>query len=230
MTKKILLIDDDPTILEITQLGLQKMGYDVSTAQDGEEGLDLLDQYNPHLVILDIMMPEVDGWEVCRRIREASKIPIIMLTALGAKGNVVKGLNLGADDYLVKPFNLPELHARIDALLRRMELPVVGHQNEKIAFGQELVIDLTDRQIHAQGQLVHLSPLEYDLLVFLVKRAGQVVATDKIFDRVWPYDTDAGPENVKWYIWRLRKKIEKDPNKPRFIITEHGFGYRFSKF
>ncbi|MDX1523159.1 MAG: response regulator transcription factor [Anaerolineae bacterium] len=228
MTTKILAIDDDPLTLEIIQNGLESKGFQVITAQNGRLGLQKLKQANPDLIILDVTMPEMDGWETCRRIRAKSNIPIVMLTGSRDKAHIVKGLNLGADDYIVKPFNITELQARIEAVLRRISMPPPVPEQETLNFRDgEIVIDVESRKIKVRGEETHLTPMEYNLLLFLANRAGRIVATNTIFDQVWPYDTDAGPESVKWYIWRLRKKIETDPYDPKFIITEHGFGYRF---
>lgn len=231
MTAKILVIDDDAQLLDLLQTGFEQEGYEVVTAKNGEQGLQVLAEIQPNLVILDVVMPEMDGWEICRRIRSVYNTPIVMLTGLEAKKHVVKGLNLGADDYIIKPFNINVLLARVAAVLRRRvgdltaEPEVGGEKFEN----EELLIDPVNRHVKVRGETVHLTPIEYKLLFFLVERAGRSVSTDAVFDGVWPYDTDAGPDSVKWYIWRLRQKIEIDPYNPRYILTEHGFGYRFVK-
>jgi two-component system KDP operon response regulator KdpE len=229
MAEKILIIDDDLQLLALLQTGLEGEGYEVSVANSGELGLQQLEQNRPHLIILDVMLPEMDGWEICRRIRMISSTPIVMLTGLEAKKHVVKGLNLGADDYIVKPFDINVLLARVAAVLRRRTSDFsneVGEKTQKFE-NNELVIDLANRRVKVRGEIVHLTPLEYKLLFFLVEQTGRSVSTAVVFDGVWPYDTDAGPDSVKWYIWRLRQKIEVDPYNPRYILTEHGFGYRF---
>lgn len=229
MAEKILIIDDDLQLLALLQTGLESKGYEVLVTNSGEQGLQQLEQNRPHLIILDVMLPEMDGWEICRRIRMISSTPIVMLTGLEAKKHVVKGLNLGADDYIVKPFDINVLLARVAAVLRRRTSDFsneVGEKTQKFE-NNELVIDLANRRVKVRGEIVHLTPLEYKLLFFLVEQAGRSVSTAVVFDGVWPYDTDAGPDSVKWYIWRLRQKIEVDPYNPRYILTEHGFGYRF---
>lgn len=229
MAEKILIIDDDLQLLALLQTGLESKGYEVLVTNSGEQGLQQLEQNRPHLIILDVMLPEMDGWEICRRIRMISSTPIVMLTGLEAKKHVVKGLNLGADDYIVKPFDINVLLARVAAVLRRGTSDFsneVGEKTQKFE-NNELVIDLANRRVKVRGEIVHLTPLEYKLLFFLVEQAGRSVSTAVVFDGVWPYDTDAGPDSVKWYIWRLRQKIEVDPYNPRYILTEHGFGYRF---
>jgi len=229
MAEKILIIDDDLQLLALLQTGLESKGYEVLVTNSGEQGLQQLEQNRPHLIILDVMLPEMDGWEICRRIRMISSTPIVMLTGLEAKKHVVKGLNLGADDYIVKPFDINVLLARVAAVLRRRTSDFsneVGEKTQKFE-NNELVIDLANRRVKVRGEIVHLTPLEYKLLFFLVEQTGRSVSTAVVFDGVWPYDTDAGPDSVKWYIWRLRQKIEVDPYNPRYILTEHGFGYRF---
>ena len=229
MTQKILIIDDDPLVLELVQTNLEAAGYEVATARDGIHGLRKLDEIQPNLIILDVMMPEMDGWETYDHIQALSlNIPVVVLTGLEMKENIVEWLNMGADDYVVKPFFMQELRARVEAVLRRRGLSLADADKRFLSFGEgELTVDPESRQVTVRGEAIHLTPMEYNLLLFLVKQAGRIISTNSIFDNVWPYDTDAGPESVKWYIWRLRKKIEVDPYNPRFILTEHGFGYRF---
>ncbi len=229
MAERILAIDDDYLLLQLIQRSLESAGYNVVTALNGQSGLKQLRESQPHLVILDVMMPEVDGWETCRRIRDVSTVPIIMLTALESHQDIVKGLRLGADDYLVKPFHPEELQARVEAVLRRMRMPPPPSDTSPLRFGGgDLIIDPVNRQVMVNGEVVDLTPTEYDLLLFLAKRAGRILPTDFIFDNVWSYDADAGPDSVKWYIWRLRNKIESNPRSPRYILTERGIGYRFA--
>lgn len=227
MRHRILTIDDDPFIVQLIQDALEREGYDVSFASSGHEGLQLITNTKPHLVVLDIMMPGIDGLETCSRIREASTVPIIMLTARSTRKDVVIGLEAGADDYLVKPFHPEELLARVAAQLRRLSMRPM-EEELPLRFGSgELVIDQVSRQIYVAGERVDLTPKEFDLLSFLAQRAGRVLRTELIFENVWSYDTDANIENVKWYIWRLRNKIEKTSRRPKYIVTERGVGYRF---
>ncbi|GAB4546394.1 MAG: response regulator transcription factor [Anaerolineae bacterium] len=229
MAERILAIDDDHLLLQLIQRSLEAAGYEVFIARDGESGLQQFHESQPHLVVLDVMMPHVDGWETCRRIRDISTVPIIMLTALGSHQDIVKGLRMGADDYLVKPFHPEELLARVEAVLRRLRMPPPASDTSPLRFGGgELIIDPANRQVMVHSKVVDLTPTEYDLLLFLAKRAGRILSTDVIFDNVWSYDADASPDNVKWYIWRLRNKIENDPRNPRYILTERGIGYRFA--
>jgi two-component system KDP operon response regulator KdpE len=229
VAERILAIDDDYLLLQLIQRSLESAGYDVIIALDGHSGLQQFHKSQPHLVILDVMMPHIDGWETCRRIRDMSTVPVIMLTALGSHQDIVRGLKIGADDYLVKPFHPEELQARVEAVLRRMRMPPPSSDNSPLRFGGgALIIDPTNRQVMVDSQAIDLTPTEYDLLLFMAKRAGRILSTEVIFDNVWPYDAEASPDSVKWYIWRLRNKIESDPRNPRYILTERGIGYRFT--
>ena len=229
MAERILAIDDDYLLLQLIQRSLESAGYEVTIALDGQNGLQQFHEKQPHLVILDVMMPHIDGWETCRRIRDVSTVPVIMLTALGSHQDIVKGLKMGADDYLVKPFHPEELQARVEAVLRRVRMPAPAAETSPLRFGGgDLIIDPANHQVMVQRKAIDLTPTEYDLLLFMAKRAGRILSTDVIFENVWPYDADAGPDSVKWYIWRLRNKIEKDPRNPRYILTERGIGYRFA--
>lgn len=227
MAERILIVDDDPALVEVTQTSLMYGNYEVIVAANGEEGLKLLNTVKPHLIILDIMMPSMDGWEFCSRVRKVSTVPIIMLTALGSQSDIVRGLNVGADDYLVKPFNRDELLARVTAVLRRANMAPPSAK-APLRFGDgELIIDPTDRQVTLAGKTIELTPTEFDLLLFMAFRAGRILSTEFIFENVWSYDSDANLESVKWYMWRLRKKLEKKPSNPKYIITERGINYRF---
>ncbi len=227
MAERILVVDDDPVLVEIIASSLKQGDFEVVVAANGEDGLKILSAVKPHLILLDIMMPSMDGWEFCSRVRKVSTTPIIMLTALGSHSDIVRGLNVGADDYLVKPFNRDELLARVTAVLRRANMAPPSAK-APLRFGDgELIIDPTDRQVTLAGKAVELTPTEFDLLLFMAHRAGRILSTEFIFENVWSYDSDANLESVKWYMWRLRKKIEKKPSNPKYIITERGVGYRF---
>ena len=228
MPEKILVVDDDPLLLTLIQQSLEKDSYTVRTAPNGKEALQMMEKVKPDLVILDIMMPEVSGWEICDRIRRTSTVPIIMLTARGSQSDIVRGLQAGADDYLVKPFHQAELLARVSAVLRRVK-SAPASTTDPLHFGNgELVIDPSDHRVLKNEEEVTLTPTEFNLLLFMAHRPGRILSTDVIFDNVWSYDTEANVESVKWYVWRLRKKIEENPSKPKFIITERGVGYRFA--
>jgi two-component system KDP operon response regulator KdpE len=227
VAERILVVDDDPVLLQVIETSLKQGQYEVTVALNGEDGLRLLSATKPHLVVLDIMMPNIDGWEMCSRIRKVSTIPIIMLTALGSQADIVRGLNVGADDYLVKPFHKDELLARVSAVLRRANMPPPSAK-APLRFGDgELVIDPVDRQVILAGQHIELTPTEFDLLLFMAHRPGRILSTESIFENVWSYDSDANLESVKWYMWRLRQKIEQKPSSPKYIVTERGVGYRF---
>lgn len=228
MLEKILVIDDDPLLLTLIQQSLEQDNYTVTTAQGGEEGLKLMEKIKPDLIILDVMMPGVSGWEICDRVRKTSTIPIIMLTARGSQNDIVRGLQSGADDYLVKPFHQAELLARVSAVLRRVKATPPS-STAPMSFGDgDLVIDPADHKVTRGNMEIDLTPTEFNLLIFMAHRAGRILSTEVIFDNVWSYDTEANVESVKWYVWRLRKKIEENPSKPKYIITERGIGYRFA--
>ena len=227
MAEKILVVDDDPTLLQLIETSLKQDHYEVIVASNGEDGLRFLGELKPHLIVLDIMMPAMDGWEICNRVRKISTVPIIILTALGSQEDIVRGLRAGADDYLVKPFRREELLARVSAVLRRANMPPPSAK-APLRFGDgELIIDPADRQVTLNGQEIDLTPTEFDLLLFMAQRAGRILSTEFIFENVWSYDSEANLESVKWYMWRLRKKIENKPSSPKYIITERGVGYRF---
>ena len=228
MGATILIIEDDPVQLQIIRDTLEAVNFNTVGARDGAEGLRLLYQHQPDLVIMDVMMPALSGWEVCQRIRDVSTVPIIFITAKGSHEDRVKGLKLGADDYLVKPFVAAELHARVEAVLRRIRMPPpVKHQ--VLHFGNgELIIEPGARKVMVRGKPVDLTLAEYRLLLFLAERAGRVLSADILTDELWPDDPDANVDNVRWHIWRLRRKIEEDPDDPQYILTERGLGYRFA--
>lgn len=224
----LLVVDDDVRLLEAVDLYLTQAGYQVKTATEGKAGLQGLLEHQPDLVILDLMLPDMDGLEVCQRIREASHVPIIMLTARSAEDERVKGLQMDADDYVVKPFSLKELEARIEAVLRRAALPPTVKM--AAAYSDDyLIVDPLERRVTVDGRTVDLTPTEYQLLVLLVENAGRVMTHEQLLQRVWGWEYTDSIDHLRVYIWRLRQKIEKDPNRPRYLLTEHGIGYRFEK-
>jgi DNA-binding response OmpR family regulator len=228
MPETILVIDDDYNSAKIVRLSLKVAGYAVLSATSGARGLRMLREHQPDLVLLDVMMPEMSGWELCEHIRSFSTVPIIFLTARHAEDDKVKGLDLGGDDYIVKPFRPAELRARISAALRRARM--ARPQKETILrFGEgDLVINTDTRAVFVRGERIVMTPTEYRLLLYLAEQPGRALTTDQIYEAVWSMETDALRTNVKWYIWRLRAKIESDSQHPRFILTEPGVGYRFS--
>jgi len=228
MPETILVIDDDPHLRSLMQLALTTAGYRAVTAPDGTEGLRSLEENQPDLVLLDVMMPDLDGWEVCQRIRAVSGVPIIFLTAMQGEQNQVKGLDLGGDDYIVKPFHQAELRARVRAALRRAHMPPLP-QKPILRYGDgDLVINTAVHAIMVRGQEVHLTPAEYRLFLCLAEQPDHVLTTEQLAKAVWYIETNITPANINWYIWRLRGKIERDPARPRFILTEPGVGYRFA--
>jgi len=225
---KLLIIDDDAKLVQALELYLSKAGYEVITAADGLEGLQEVYAHRPDLIILDIMMPKMDGWKACRRIREVSDVPIIMLTARGQEYDKVKGLKQGADDYVAKPFGLKELAARVEAVLRRTRLPPPT-EGAVLYADEELVIDSERWEVSRGGEPLELTATERRLLFYLVDNAGRVLTHSQLLERVWGPEYIDEVDYVKLYIWRLRQKIEEDPSQPRYILTERGIGYKFAK-
>ena len=225
MKETILIIDDDAALAKIVQINLEREGYRTVVASSGVEGLQKAYSNQPNLVILDIMMPGMDGWVTCRRLREISDVPIIMLTARGMEADVVKGLELGADDYIVKPFGTKVLLARIHALLRRTDSSAT--KKPPIYSDGELTVDFVKRVVTVRSERVDLTPTEFKLLSNFVQNEGRVLPHSYLLTQVW------GPEYVdevnylKLYVRYLRQKIEKDPSNPDYILTEWGVGYRF---
>lgn len=224
----VLVIDDDHTLLEMMGTILSREGATVYLADSGSEGLRLFHDHPPHLVILDLMMPKMDGWEVCRHIRQISEVPIIMLTALAQDNDIIRGLTTGADDYVTKPFSSGVLLARSRAVLRRAALPPTVGVSPTYNDGY-LTIDLGERRVLVQGQTVRLTATEYRLLAYLVEHAGRVLTFDQILQNVWGEEYRGNAEYVHVYVQRLRKKLEADPHNPIYLLTEHGIGYQFEK-
>ena len=232
--KKILVVDDEISIRQILETRLSIRGYEVILAANGEDALSLFRQEQPNLVILDLMLPKIDGYEVCSEIRKESQVPIIMLTALGDINDRVMGLELGADDYVMKPFSPKELEARIRSVLRRTELqntPLVQNPNRNIRQIGKLVIDTNKRQVFKGAKRIRLTGMEFNLLELLVNKAGERLARSTILDRVWGYTPERYVDTrlVDVHISRLRSKLEEDPSKPDLILTARGTGYMFQK-
>ncbi len=223
--QRLLIIDDDARLTEAMALYLRRVGYIVSVANKAAEGIERFHTEGPHLVILDVMMPGTDGWEVCRRLREVSSTPIIMLTARDSESDRVMGLRMGADDYVGKPFSLKELEARVEAVLRRSQPPPPG---DHVIFDDgQLRLEAASMRVLAAGEVVHLTATERRLLFTLAQNAGRVLGIDQILRLVWGPEYEGQSDYVKLYIWRLRQKIEPDPARPIYIVTERGLGYRF---
>jgi two-component system KDP operon response regulator KdpE len=227
MKEKILVIDDDVEYLNLTSTWLQNAGYEVISAADGIEGLRRIYSSRPDLVLLDANIPKMDGWEVCRRIRDMSDIPVLMVTVNGQKADRLKGFTLGADDYLIKPIDFHELIARVQAVLRRSGSS--GQDDKPSTFSNgDIEIDWGSRQVWVRGERIKLSPTEFRILSTLVKNRGWIVTHEQLLEKAWGPNYIGDKSFVKLYIRYLRQKIEKDPHKPEIILTERGVGYFFS--
>jgi two-component system KDP operon response regulator KdpE len=220
--RKILIVDDEPGLRDLVRINLEHEGFGVVQAENGVLGLDAVREEHPDLVILDVMMPEMDGWETCKKLREFSQVPVLMLTARVQSQDIVTGLNSGADDYLLKPFNMDELMARVRALLRRVPSP----NRPVVAGNNEISIDKQKREVLVRGEPVDLTPTEYDLLLMLAENAGKVLEHEMLLRGVWGQEYTKDNDYLKVYIWHLRRKLEKDPRDPKLLLTEWGIGYR----
>jgi len=227
MKEKILVIDDDTEFLELMRVWLQNSAFDVFGATDGIQGLKSLYTIQPDLVLLDANMPEMDGWEVCQRIRYMCDTPVLMVTVNGQKADLMRGFGLGADDYLIKPVHFQEVVARIRAVLRRVNRAEEDHVPESFQNG-EIEVNWKSHQVCIEGQPVKLTPTEFKLLSCLIKSRNWVVTHEQILEKVWGCDYLYDKSFVKLYVRYLRKKIEKDPGNPRYILSERGIGYKFS--
>ncbi|OGO40193.1 MAG: hypothetical protein A2Z04_08685 [Chloroflexi bacterium RBG_16_57_9] len=207
---------------------LEKAGYQVITATNGLAGLQQMYERRPDIIILDVMMPRMDGWETCSRIREVSQIPIIMLTAKDEEADKIRGFTYGVDDYVTKPFSFAELTARVGAILHRVKQATPAKSPDVVVAG-DLTIELENRRVLRDGQPVDLTPTEFRLLAVLVENVGRVLSHEQLLTQVWGYEYAGDTGYVKRYIWYLRRKLEDDPSNPRHIITERGFGYSFRK-
>ena len=229
MEKKILLIDDDPAFVRLVEHVLTQKGYEVLSASSGGEGLRLLFVHRPDLVLLDVVMPGMDGWQTCSRIRDISDVPIIMLTAHEkTEEDIVRALDYGADDYLIKPVRSRELVARVRAVMRRAELP--ARERGGITYSDGfLTVDITERRVLVNGEQVKLTPIEFRLLALLLQNAGRILTHRQLLEKVWGWEYIDDVDYVRIYVWHLRQKIEPDPSQPRYVITEPGVGYYFRK-
>ena len=224
--RRVLVVDDEPRMIHFIRLNLEHDGFDVLEARSGSRALDSLRDQLPDLILLDVMMPELDGFETLRLMREISTVPVIMLTARGEEDDRVRGLELGADDYITKPFSPRELVSRVRAVLRRAATPGAP-AHEVIEVDERLRLDFDRREVWVEGQLVRLRPTEYRMLYHLVQNAGWVVPHDQLLAKVWGYEYREETHYLRLYINYLRQKLEKDPSKPQYILTERGVGYRF---
>ena len=227
MDPKVLVIDDDVGLLTMLRLGLELEGFDVSTATGGKEGLRCAYQMHPDVVILDVSMSEMDGWTTCERLRQVSDVPVIMLSGMTDKEDIVKGLSMGADDYLTKPCSLDELKARINSRLRRGARDARDHKKAVFDDGR-LHVDLHEQVVHKDGELVELSPTEYRLLAHLVQERGNIVSREDLLINAWGPEYAHELRYLSVYIRYLRRKIEDDPDNPRYIQTRWKLGYYFA--
>ncbi len=233
MNEKILIVEDEESLREALAYNLKKQGYSVTTTADGKTALTLARSEKPDLILLDVMLPGLDGIEVCRQLRQTISTPIIMLTARDEVIDRVVGLEVGADDYLTKPFSMHELHARIKAMLRRAQIIKAQYQptpdiveEDKLIMFSEVVLNLSRHEVTVDGKTVELKPKEYDLLVYLASHLDQVISREKILQEVWGWDYFGDSRTVDVHVRWLREKIETDPNEPVHLITVRGTGYR----
>jgi len=240
MGDKLLIVDDEPTLREALEYSLRRQGYEVYTASDGPTALEQARARQPDLIVLDIMLPGLDGFEVCRILRHETSVPILMLTARTDEIDKVVGLEVGADDYMVKPFSMRELEARIKALLRRVRLVREEAQASNAAppsvdvvpttaplLFDDLIIDTARREVQLHNQVVELKPKEYELLLFLARNRGIVLSRDLLIERVWGWEYAGATRTVDVHVRWLREKLEQDPANPQRIVTIRGIGYRF---
>ena len=226
MNINVLVVDDEKSLRDFVRRNLEVRGYNVMTASNGIEALANFQNENIHLVIMDIMMPHMDGLEATRRIREESHVPIIILTAMGEETDKIKAFDLGADDYLTKPFGVGELMGRVKAVLRRADWSGAVSSEERIVRGT-IEVNLERHQVTVQGDVVEMTPTEFNLLVYFMKNTGKTLPHRAILQNVWGAEYSDEAEYLRVYVGKLRQKIEDDPASPKHLHTEHGIGYRF---
>ena len=229
--KKILVVDDDATFARLVDQVLTDKGYEVLTASSGQEALRLLFVHKPDLVLLDVVMPRMDGWQTCNRIRDISDVPIIILSgSQKTEADIVRGLDYGADGYIIKPIGNRELVARVQAMLRRAELPATAKVERKITYSDDyLTVNVTEHKVMVNGNRVRLTPIEFRLLALLIENAGHVLSHRQLLEKVWGWEYTDDVDYVRIYILHLRQKIELHPAQPKYIVTEPGVGYYFQK-
>ena len=227
MAKRILLVDDEPLIVKGLRYTLEQEGYEILTAADGEEALQVFFEQPVDLVLLDVMLPKLDGIQVCQRIRETSNVPILMLTAKGEDMDKILGLEYGADDYMTKPFNILEVKARIKTVLRRVSQPVTNEE-KKIIRVHDMEVNIVNRSVTLGGKEVRLTAKEFDLLQLFITNRGKVFSRETMLETVWKYDYMGDARTVDVHIRRLREKIERNTAQPEFIFTKWGVGYYFT--
>jgi two-component system KDP operon response regulator KdpE len=225
---RILVVDDEPQLTRVLRTGLKSHGYDVRTAADGLSGLETFNDWHPDLVITDLAMPNMNGLELCRKIRAVSPVPIIILSAKGEEKTKVEALDNGADDFVTKPFGIDELLARIRAALRRAMTPVVNDAEPTLLQEGDFRVDLESRSVSVAGREIRLTPKEFDLLTYLMKHAGKVLTHRRLLAALWGGNYVEQNEYLRVFVGNLRKKIETDATSPRYILTEPWIGYRFN--
>ncbi|OWZ83499.1 winged helix-turn-helix domain-containing protein [Natranaerobius trueperi] len=226
MSYKVLIVEDEKPIADIIDFNLRKEGYETDIAYDGKEAIKKFDYFSPHVIILDLMLPEKDGFTICKEIRDKSAVPILILTAKDAEVDKVLGLELGADDYVTKPFSNRELLARIKALVRRVSLSSSSTKTEdEILAYQDIKINLKTAEVSKNGRSLDLTYREFQLLVYLVRHKGEVISRDRLLEEVWGLDYIGEDRTVDVTIRRLREKLEDDPGEPNYVMTKRGMGY-----
>ena len=229
MERKILVVDDEKPIVDILKFNLEKEGFEVLTADNGASALETALSQNPDLILLDIMLPKMDGFDVCRKVREKSNVPIIMITARDEEVDKVLGLELGADDYITKPFSVRELIARVKANMRRVSTDVAADTDDKINVGENFIINATRYEAVKNGEVLDLTLREYELLKFLVTQPNRIFTREALLSSVWGYEFYGDVRTVDVTVRRLREKIEDDSSNPTYILTKRGVGYYFKK-
>ena len=224
---RILVVDDEPQLIRVLRTGLTSRGYEIRAASDGRAGFEIFTDWHPDLVITDLAMPNVDGLELCRRVRAISQVPIIVLSAKGEEKTKVEALDIGADDFVTKPFGIDELLARVRASLRRATAPSINEAAQSVLESGDFHVDLEAREVNVHGKQIHLTPKEFDLLIYFMKHSGKVLTHRTLLSAIWGGNYVEQNEYLRVFVGNLRKKIEPDAAAPRYIVTEPWIGYRF---
>lgn len=229
MSRKVLVVDDEKLIVKGIRFSLEQDGMDVDCAYDGEEALKLIRENKYNIILLDVMLPKLDGFQVCQQVREFSDVPIVMLTAKGEDMDKILGLEYGADDYITKPFNILEVKARIKAIMRRTAASEPKEENSKVIESGDLKLDCESRRLFVQGREINLTAKEFDLLELLVMNPNRVYSRENLLNLVWGYEYPGDVRTVDVYVRRLREKIEPNPSEPKYVHTKWGVGYFYQK-
>ncbi len=224
---RILVVDDEPQLIRVLRTGLKSRGYEVRAAADGLAGFEMFTDWHPDLVITDLAMPNVDGLELCRRLRAVSQVPIIVLSAKGEEKTKVEALDIGADDFVTKPFGIDELLARVRASLRRATAPSINEAAQTVLESGDFYVDLEAREVKVRDKEIHLTPKEFELLIYFIKHSGKVLTHRTLLSAIWGGNYVEQNEYLRVFVGNLRKKIELDAASPRYIVTEPWIGYRF---